>query len=258
MKKSTICILLILMFAALGIFGYSLGKLYYFYWEYQKGENTYEELLEYVEEPGKNDFQEEESKENEYIFIKVDFPGLKEVNPDVIAWIHIPALEISYPVVQGTDNSYYLYHMFDGKKNSSGSIFVDCNNANDFSDTNTIVYGHNMKNGTMFGELDRYQNEELFQEYPYFYIYVPDGILVYQIVSCYIGKINSSAYTYSFNTENDINEFFDVICQNSLYDINMQLNSNDKIVTLSTCVNSNKNNRFLIHGKLETKVKITN
>lgn len=78
-------------------------------------------------------------------YLKIDFEGLQAVNPDVIAWIDIPGLSISYPVVQGTDNAYYLHHLFTGEYNSSGSIFADWHNQPDFADPNTIVYGHNMK-----------------------------------------------------------------------------------------------------------------
>ena len=88
------------------------------------------------------------------------------MNPNVIGWIEIPGLSISYPVVQGTDNAYYLHHLFTGEYNSSGSIFADWHNQPDFADPNTIVYGHNMKNGSMFGTLSHYQDQALWEASP--------------------------------------------------------------------------------------------
>ena len=110
------------------IFIFAVGKLIGIFLEYQKGDRTYEEIMEYVQDPetdeqGKNDPDPED--DSGFTFLQVDFEGLKAQNPDVVAWIQIPALDISYPVVQGKDNSYYLHHMFDGKENKNGSIFID-------------------------------------------------------------------------------------------------------------------------------------
>ena len=150
--------LLFMMIASFIIFIFAVGKLIGIFLEYQKGDRTYEEIMEYVQDPetdeqGKNDPDPED--DSGFTFLQVDFEGLKAQNPDVVAWIQIPALDISYPVVQGKDNSYYLHHMFDGKENKNGSIFIDYHNQPEFTDSNTIVYGHNMKNGSMFGTLDR-------------------------------------------------------------------------------------------------------
>lgn len=201
MKSKRNVPLLLVMIASFIIFIFAAGKLIEIYLEYKKGNHTYEELMEYVQEPeadehGKNDPDPED--ESGFTFLQVDFEEIKAQNPDVAAWIQIPALSVSYPVVQGKDNSYYLHHMFDGQENKNGSIFIDYHNQPDFTDSNTIIYGHNMKNGSMFGTLDQYQEKELFRQYPCFYIYLPDGILEYRIVSCYAGKTGSVGYTYRF------------------------------------------------------------
>lgn len=170
-----ICLLLVFLAAA--------GKLFGAYLKYQKGDVSYEKLQEYVQEPEEEESPESEKEKEEpkNRYLEIDFAGLKAVNLDVIAWIQIPALDISYPVVQGKDNAYYLHHLFSGESNINGSIFVDCHNQPDFTDQNTIVYGHNMKNGSMFGTLDKYQDKELFEQHPEFYLYLPDKILKYQI-----------------------------------------------------------------------------
>lgn len=184
------------------------------------------------------------------------FEGLKAQNPDVAAWIQIPALSVSYPVVQGKDNSYYLHHMFDGQENKNGSIFIDYHNQPDFTDSNTIIYGHNMKNGSMFGTLDRYQEKSLFEQYPCFYIYLPDGILEYRVVSCYAGRTGSVGYTYRFPEQEDFQDFLEKILSYASYNTGTEVTDTDHIVTLSTCVNSNRNYRYLVHGKLERKIEM--
>lgn len=148
-----ICLLLVFLAAA--------GKLFGAYLKYQKGDVSYEKLQEYVQKPEEEESPEpeKEKEEPQSRYLEIDFAGLKAVNPDVIAWIQILALDISYPVVQGKDNAYYLHHLFSGESNINGSIFVDCHNQPDFTDQNTIVYGHNMKNGSMFGTLDKYQDQ---------------------------------------------------------------------------------------------------
>lgn len=200
-----ICLLLVFLAAA--------GKLFGAYLKYQKGDVSYEKLQEYVQEPEEEESPESEKEKEEpkNRYLEIDFAGLKAVNPDVIAWIQIPALDISYPVVQGKDNAYYLHHLFSGESNINGSIFVDCHNQPDFTDQNTIVYGHNMKNGSMFGTLDKYQDKELFEQHPEFYLYLPDKILKYRIFSCYAGRTGSEGYRYHFPEAEDFQTFLDTV-----------------------------------------------
>lgn len=149
MRKKGNTVLAGLIICLLFVFLAAAGKLFSVYLKYQKGEASYEKLQEYVQEPEEEESPEpeKEKEEPQSRYLEIDFAGLKAVNPDVIAWIQIPALDISYPVVQGKDNAYYLHHLFSGESNINGSIFVDCHNQPDFTDQNTIVYGHNMKTG---------------------------------------------------------------------------------------------------------------
>lgn len=243
-----ICLLLVFLAAA--------GKLFGAYLKYQKGDVSYEKLQEYVQEPEEEESPESEKEKEEpkNRYLEIDFAGLKAVNPDVIAWIQIPALDISYPVVQGKDNAYYLHHLFSGESNINGSIFVDCHNQPDFTDQNTIVYGHNMKNGSMFGTLDKYQDKELFEQHPEFYLYLPDKILKYRIFSCYAGRTGSEGYRYHFPEAEDFQTFLDTVSSYRDYDTGTELSATDRIVTLSTCVNSRRNYRYLVHGKLSSEI----
>lgn len=258
MKRKSNCLFLIAFGIILGIFCFAAGHLLQIYLEYQKGDQTYDKLQEYVTDAKKpevpddknTDYPEASDSEEKMPYLQVDFDGLQTINPDVIAWIEIPALEISYPVVQGGDNSYYLSHLFTGEYNSNGSIFVDYHNKRDFTDKNTIVYGHNMKNGSMFGTLDHYADQVLYEQFPYFYIYIPGRIYQYQVLSCYAGRAGSMGYTYRFGNRDDFLKFLQTIQDYAEYETNLEATPDDRVMTLSTCVNSNRDYRYLVHGKL--------
>lgn len=172
--------------------------------EYQAAGQEYEELKEYVREvpeeetpgdTGNGEGTEEESGEGEFT---VDFEALKEINPDIVAWLKIPAV-LDYPVVQGEDNSYYLSHTFRGQYNIAGSIFLDSRNKADFSDSRSIIYGHNMKDGSMFHVLRKFQGREFYQENREIRLYLPDGsVRVYEIVGC--EEVEAAGDTYELGT----------------------------------------------------------
>lgn len=252
MKKKGNKVLIVLIICLLLVFLQATGKLIHAYLRYQKGDRTYEQLQEYVKETEESTENEPEETEEptEDTYLQVDFAGLKAINPDVAAWIQIPALDISYPVVQGDDNAFYLTHLFSGEYNINGSIFVDYHNQADFTDQNTIVYGHNMKNGSMFGTLDEYNKQEVFEQHPEFYIYLPGKILEYRIFSCYAGRTGSEGYIYRFPEEENFQTFLDRVSSYAAYDTGTELVVTDRVVTLSTCVNSNRNYRYLVHGKM--------
>lgn len=151
-KKFLGCFLiLVILAAASGALVYSILHLMTAYQDYEDGRGVYEELEDdFVERPDTQNENEADSDEGKYEYLQIDFDGLRKVNPDVIAWIDIPGAGISYPVLQGEDNSYYLTHLASGQFGISGSIFMDYHNRQDFSDQNTIIYGHNMKDDSMW------------------------------------------------------------------------------------------------------------
>ncbi|MBM6801848.1 class B sortase [Mediterraneibacter glycyrrhizinilyticus] len=172
--------------------------------EYRAAGQEYEELKEYVREvpeeetsgdTGNKEGKGEESGEGEFT---VDFEALKEINPDIVAWLKIPGV-LDYPVVQGTDNSYYLSHTFRGQYNIAGSIFLDSRNKADFSDSRSIIYGHNMKDGSMFHVLRKFQDWEFYKENREIWLYLPDGsVRVYEIVEC--EEVEAAGDTYELGT----------------------------------------------------------
>lgn len=185
-------------------------RIYQLSQEYSEGIAEYEELEQYVsvtddtriedvaekQEDKAEDTEETEEQKKFSLQINVDYNALKAMNEDYMGWIYYEPLDISYPLVSGDDNTYYTTHTFEDKENSFGSIFLDFLNKPDFSDYNTIIYGHNMRNGTMFGSLKQGLNDmTIFDENPYFYIFVDEKIKRYQIFACYITNENSDTYT---------------------------------------------------------------
>lgn len=174
---------------------------------------------------------------------------LKESNPDTVGWIAFDHLEISYPLMQGEDNDFYLRRTFSGESNSAGSIFIEAANHANLEDSHTIIYGHNMKNQTMFGTLDNYKTEDFYAGNEYFTIYTDQETYRYHIFSCY--DISEYGDIYKVWYTKDAEEGFDTFVQKmkdrSYYDTGVEVGADDKILTLSTC--SSKGKRFVIHAK---------
>ena len=200
MKKEYILLgILVIVLLAAGLWIFQIIS------EYQRADQEYEELKEYVkergdkeqdQEEGQPEKQEEEERGNagSAEAFTVDFAALQQINPDIVAWLRIPGV-LDYPVVQGTDNSYYLHHTFRKEYNIAGSIFLDARNEADFSDRKNIIYGHNIRNGSMFHVLRKFQNLDFYQANREIWLYLPDGsVQVYEIVGCEEVKAAGEAY----------------------------------------------------------------
>lgn len=197
---------------------------------------------------------EEGQEEQLYLDVKYRKLWFRLVNPAGKIISRIITFTENMAVVEARIYLDKCDHLFSGESNINGSIFVDCHNQPDFTDQNTIVYGHNMKNGSMFGTLDKYQDKELFEQHPEFYLYLPDKILKYRIFSCYAGRTGSEGYRYHFPEAEDFQTFLDTVSSYRDYDTGTELSATDRIVTLSTCVNSRRNYRYLVHGKLSSEI----
>lgn len=232
----------IVLLIALGVFCFSGFKLFQIYSGYHKGETEYEDIVKLA-------VTNNEKEETGHL-IDVDFEALKEINPDVVAWIHFEAPEIiNYPVVQGKDNDEYLYKTFKGYDNTVGTIFVNAYNNPDFNDKNTLIYGHYMYNGTMFNELDSYADKDFWEAHPYFYIYTPDGREIkYQIYSAGVVKDTSESYTYQFENDASFEMFLQITKSISNYDTGVNPTVDAEVVTLSTCTKDDNDDRFVVHG----------
>lgn len=255
-KKSNFISNLILI-AALAVFCVSAFQLYVIFSEYHEGDKSYESIQDLAITPPEKQKKEagaEESEEQQEPPAaqewKIDFNALKGINPEVVGWIRFDEpSKINYPIVHGTDNVKYLTTTFEGKKNKFGSIFVDVDNAGDFSDKNTFIYGHHMNNGSMFAKLLKYKDASYYQAHPYFYIYTPNGMVnKYQIFSAGVVKDTSDSYIQTYPDDESYQKYIDYIEQQSAYATGVEVTAASKIVSLSTCTNVRDDERFLVHA----------
>lgn len=239
----------IVLVLACAVFLFSGYKLYSIFSEYKAGEDEYENIIEDAIIQIESEETTENTEREEVKFI-VDFTKLEEINSDVVGWIRFEQPEIiSYPVVKGPDNAKYLNTTFEGKRNAAGTLFVDVYNTEDFSDRNTFIYGHNMKNGSMFGQLRKYKDGSYCSENPYFYIYTPNGICsTYQIFSVCVVKDPSDSFIKDYPNDEAFVDYISYIRGLSYYPVDVDVTEESKIVTLSTCTNVRDDERLLVHA----------
>ena len=185
-----------------------------------------------------------------YMKNPVDFMALQGINDDIVGWLKVGALDISYPVTQASDNDYYLHLTVELVQNAAGGIFVDYQNRPDFQDDNTIIYGHNMKDGSMFGTLKNFVQDGVYESDPYFWIYTPERIYKYEIFNCSTVGAVSNTYTLEFGSRKEFQNYLDkALMQSQVDSSKVKVKSSDKIVTLSTCT-GDEETRFVVQGKL--------
>ena len=264
---------LIVMLAALAVFLYSGYTLYGFYKEYKKSADEYDNLensyaadqqeesedLDHLEDDTalqsisgrevRTVIENGEEKTLPVLKNPIDFTQLLAVNSDIVGWLRIRALDISYPVVQGEDNDYYLHRTFEKTDNFAGCLFVNSYNMGNFTDQNTIIYGHNMKNGSMFGKLKNFNDPEVFKKSRYFWIFTPDFIYQYRIFSASVVDKTGLTYQISF-TDEEFDQFISRAYSDSVVDNQgVTVTKDDRIVTLSTCTGDDAT-RFVVMGRL--------
>ena len=255
-KKSRIgdLLLTLILIVSIGVFCYAAYNLYHIYTEYKKGTDEYNEIQQMAVTNREPDASEEAEEEEKPLIppLEVDFAALKEVNEDVVGWIYIEALDgVSYPVVQGANNDEYLHTTYEGNYNFAGTIFVDYENKGDFTDCNTLVYGHNMKNGSMFGNLkDFTKDTKAYEKSRYFWILTPEKNYRYEIISAYTTPVNSDTYTLFKGPGKEFEEYLKkIVSYSEIATEPGELTIKDRIITLSTCT-GNESTRFVVQGKL--------
>ena len=181
------------------------GYLFRVWEDYHEASAGYQKLQKYIiERPDVekgNERQPDNQEEPEESLSEIDFDGLRAVNEDIVAWIQIPGIGVDYPVVHGKDNEHYLHYTFEGKANKAGSIFLDYRNRADFTDSKVILYGHNMKAGSMFSNLKKFQDAGFRKEQGRVLLYLPDKVLECEIVECRQVSIRDSIYEITQDTE---------------------------------------------------------
>lgn len=241
-KKTFNVISTIVLLAAVCVFVFSAYQLIMMLAPYYVGGKEYDEIKELAittDDKGQG--------------FSVDFDALLKENPDTVAWIRFdePSV-ISYPVVKSKDNEEYLTKTFTANDNKLGAIFMDMRSNSSFSDRNTFIYGHHLNSGgEMFSKLNEYEEESFCKEHPYFYIYTPDGkTRTYQVFMAGVIKDTAENYTMMYATEEDYVKYLETCRQSSNYTVDVELNAQSKVVSLSTCTNVRDDERFLVQGVL--------
>ncbi len=185
----------------------------------------------------------------------IDWEELKSQNPDIYAWIYIPGTNIDYPILQHPDEkSYYLNHNIDGSEGYPGCIYTQNVNTKDWSDPNTVIYGHNMNNGSMFHDLHRFEDAVFFDETQYLYIYTPERNLVYEIFAAYPFTNIDLMMCFDYSTPEALLVYFDGIWTNrsmtSHFRDSVVLYGDSRIITMSTCIGGQPDMRYLVQGVL--------
>ena len=183
--------------------------------------------------------------------MELDLGALTAENGDVAGWIYLPGTDISYPLLQGADNDYYLKHTWEKKWNAGGSIFLDSRAARGLTDFHTVIYGHRMNNGNMFAPLKEYADPDFCREHPY--IYIADGALVrrYEIFAVWEPSVDSLVYTSECASAEDRQALIDLCVGGSEVDTGVRPGPEDHLLTLSTCTGRGHATRWVVQGRLE-------
>lgn len=257
------CVILVLFFVFAAAFaGY---QIYREYTERQESADSYtdlKELVSFPEVPPSEDSNETISTESGETQAPnndptIDFDALLSINSDCVGWIHIPDTGVSYPVVQGSDNSHYLKHLFNGKWNSGGCIFMDCRVNALLSDRHSIIYGHHMKDGTMFSGLTKYKKQQYYNEHPDALFITPVATYRIEFFSGYVAKVSDPAWQIVFESDEVYEAWLKDVDERSWFESPLSPAVTDRILTLSTCSYEFDNARFVLHGIIREEIAAT-
>lgn len=251
--------------------GFRLGQIWL---EYHKAQAGYEKLEVFLRYDRPQDQPEENTGEDSRNMTSgsapddgafsagvsagipaVDFEALSAVNPDIAAWIMVPETKLSYPAVLGKDNAYYLSHLFNGDVNGSGCPFFDFRTSPDFTDFHIILYGHHMKNGTMFAALENYKDQDFYEKNPVFWLITPEGSLRLEVFSVYVADEREHAWKLDFSCTEEKETWLQEIGKKSLISCHVSPETDDQVVTLSTCTYDFENARLVVHGILKQEAR---
>lgn len=227
---------------ALCVFVYSGYKLYHIYSQNHAEKEEKEELQQLSNIP--------ENLEEDF---EINWKALKKKNEEILAWLLIPDTNISYPIVKGSDNSFYLTHSFEKKVNYAGAIFMDHQADGKFKDRNTLIYGHNMWHKTMFTDIEKFKKKKFFNEHPYLYIFTPEQNYRCEIFSIHSAKDLSASYDLNYPDTESWQKYQTMVQELSDFKRDVKLTPKDHIVSLSTCSYEEGNStdlRYLLHAKL--------
>jgi SrtB family sortase len=206
--------------------------------------------------PAPTETAEEEagSPASSLLLPSVDFDALRDINPDIVGWLILEDTNINFPIARGADNSRYLNHLYDGTRGKAGTPFLDCENSPEFTDRGSIVYGHNLLDGSMFSRLTEYREQAYFDAHPAMLLLTPGGAYRVEIFAAFTaspGEAGSgtSPWRQSWDTEDEFAAWLVQAQGRSAIQTGVEPSSGDRVLTLSTCINRGRD-RFLVMGRL--------
>lgn len=249
MKEPARTVVLLFCF---GVFAFSTVQVSNWWSQSTQSARAYSDLtalapVPVLQESGRTEMEEE----SDIPWPQVDFDALAAINPRVVGWLYGEDTSIHYPVVQGEDNDYYLSHLFDGTTNPNGCLFLDCRGASDFSDNNSIIYGHYMTDGTMFTSLSGYKKQDYYDSHPRLLLVTPKERFVVEVFSGYVASVTDKAWQTQFSTSEEWEAWLEEITDRSGFVSEIRPTTQDKILTFSTCSYEFANARFVVHGILK-------
>ena len=222
------CLVIIMIYSALRIFGIIHG--------YDKNQNVYDKISE-------------QSRDGKFTG-DIDFDMLRQINPDIVGWIYYEDTYIDYPIVQGTDNDKYLNTMFDGSYGNFGTLFVDAETEHAFKQFNTIVYGHHMKNGSMFAGLKELKDPNYCAKHPRLELITPEGKFHLQIKAFLNQPSDSQIYVTNIHNLDERRDYLDMVERLANYTTNVSVSEKDRLVVLSTCAYEYNEARYMVICKM--------
>ena len=239
-------LLWILLVAALGVFVYAAHGYWQLQQVYAQAATAFEEIREVAIYEG------EPIQDDEYWGIPtkgIDWDALREINPDTIGWIYSPGTVIDYPVMRGEDYSWFLSRLPDGTFNANGSIFLDYNHSPDFSEPISVIYGHHMLSGAMFGTLPNYRQQSFFEDHPVMYLYTPQRNYRVDLMYGFVvaeGQWRARGFIFQEN----IPSLLTFAAENTTFESEVQWQVGDRILAMSTCEYDFDDARYVVLGVL--------
>ena len=260
----TVLLILLIVVLAGGLL-FAGGKLASIMLNYRRDRSAYNDLADaaisslaegdvrLTPAPGETpDPDGEQGQNTSEVPISVDWDYLKSINSDILGWLYCPGTAINYPVVQTSDNAYYLRRGFDRQSNTSGSLFADTTAVVGINRSNLIIYGHNMKDGSMLAAIEDYVDDAFYREHPVMYFLTPAASYRVDLFAAHIVESTLNNFPGYFESTSDYQSYLNQITSRSFFASNVNPSTDHQMITLSTCDYSNSYDdpRFLLHGML--------
>ena len=241
-------ILRMVLVVSIAVAGYSGFQLYKGIKDYRDSENSYQNLAQNTEGQTEETVITDQGERHNYT--KANFEALAKINPDVVGWLSLEDTVINYPIAQGSDNEYYLHHLFTKEYNNTGCIFMDVDNAKDFSDLNTILYAHHMRNGSMFAELEGYRDQEYYNTHKELVLQTPSGNYLVEPFAGLLTDGYSDYIQIGFQDSDSFLSYVNQMRSQSTFQSDVTITAEDRILTMSTCRYDVDNGRYAVFAKL--------